>query len=159
MLVACGTTGPRDVTMTAAVPSPTVTAAPVTATVAPAPPSPTPSETDGSTSATHTATPPPTGDTGIDGIVTIGPTCPVERADSPCPDRPYEARVTIWRNQTMIAEARSGVDGRFTMLLAAGTYRIVGESVSPFPHGAEVTVTVVEGHLTPAQIRFDSGIR
>ncbi len=106
-----------------------------------------------------TATPPASGETGIAGVVTIGPTCPVERADSPCPDRPYEARITIWQGDTLVAETRSGSDGRFTARLAPGEYRVVGESGDAFPHGSEVTVTVIEGHVATVEIRFDSGIR
>ncbi len=59
----------------------------------------------------------------------------------------------------MIAETRSGTDGRFTVLVSPGTYRVVGESGATFPRGTETTVTVVEGQLTPATLRFDSGIR
>jgi hypothetical protein len=102
---------------------------------------------------------PPAGETGIDGSVTLGPMCPVERADSPCPDRPYAARITIWRDGTLVLETRSGDDGRFRALLPPGTYRVVGESESALPRGSEETVTVDEGRLTPVQIRFDSGIR
>jgi len=32
------------------------------------------------------------GSSGIRGTVTIGPMCPVERADSPCPPTPYAAK-------------------------------------------------------------------
>ena len=106
-----------------------------------------------------TATPTPTGDTGIAGIVTVGPTCPVERIDSPCPDRPYAARITVWRGTMMVAETRSGTDGRFTVLVPPGSYRVVGKSGATFPRGTEVTVTVVENQMTQVTLRFDSGIR
>lgn len=106
-----------------------------------------------------TATPPAPDETGITGIATIGPTCPVERADSPCPDRPYEASITIWRGNTIVAETRSGADGRFLVLVPAGEYRVVGESGDTFPRGTEATVTVVEGQMSAVELRFDSGIR
>lgn len=109
--------------------------------------------------AAPTATPPPSGGTGIAGNATIGPTCPVERADSPCPDRPYEARITIWRGTTLVAETRSGADGRFLVVVPAGEYRVVGESEATLPRGTEATVTVVEGELANVTLRFDSGIR
>lgn len=92
-------------------------------------------------------------------MVTIGPTCPVERADSPCPDRPYEARITFWRSGALIAETRSGADGRFRVALLPGTYRVVGESESAIPHAVEETATVAEGRWTALDIRYDSGIR
>ena len=116
------------------------------------------------TAAAATGTPattatPVAGETGISGIVTVGPTCPVERADSPCPDRPYEARITIWSGTTMVADTQSGADGRFSVNVPPGQYRVVGESGNTFPHGTEVAVTVVEGQLTAVTLRFDSGIR
>ena len=114
---------------------------------------------DTSTPAAPTATPPASGDTGIAGIATVGPTCPVERADSPCPDRPYEARITVWRGTTLVAETRSAPDGRFTVRLAPGTYRVVGESEGTLPRGTETTVTVGAGQMAAATLRFDSGIR
>src|SRR5207249_1393233 len=33
--------------------------------------------------------------TGIQGMVQAGPTCPVERIDSPCPPRPLAATVVV----------------------------------------------------------------
>jgi hypothetical protein len=105
------------------------------------------------------AKPPPSGESGIEGMATIGPTCPVERADSPCPDRPYEARITFWRGGTLVAEARSGTDGRFRVALLPGTYLVVGESEGTMPHAVEQTVDVHEGLWTDLAIRYDSGIR
>jgi len=105
------------------------------------------------------ATPPPSGGSGIEGIATIGPTCPVERADSPCPDRPYEARITFWRGGALVAETRSAADGRFRVALPPGTYRVVGESEATIPHAVEQTVTVAEGRWSALDIRYDSGIR
>jgi hypothetical protein len=106
-----------------------------------------------------TATPGPAGRTGIAGTVTIGPMCPVQRIDSPCPDRSYEATITIWQGGNKVAETRSGPDGRFVVDLPPGTYRVVGESPGTFPHATEQTVTVRAGGLTQIQIRYDSGIR
>jgi hypothetical protein len=106
-----------------------------------------------------TSTPGPVGQTGIAGTVTIGPTCPVQRIDSPCPDRPYEATITVWQGGNRVAEARSGPDGHFVVELPPGTYRVVGESPGTFPHATEQTVTVSAGGLAQVQIQYDSGIR
>ena len=131
------TTVGGDTTPAPVTPAPTATAAPPTAT----------------------PTPGPAGQTGIAGMVTIGPTCPVQRIDSPCPDRPYEATITIWQGGNKMAEARSGPDGHFVVELPRGTYRVVGEAPGTFPHATEQTVTVVAGGLTQIQIQYDSGIR
>ena len=118
------------------------------------------------TSAPGTTTPAPSatfasaGETGIEGIVTIGPTCPVQRIDSPCPDRPYEATISVLDSAgRKVAEARSGADGRFRLLLPAGTYTLRPEASGAFPHAREQSVAVENGRITPVQIVFDSGIR
>jgi hypothetical protein len=59
----------------------------------------------------------------------------------------------------MVAETRSGADGRFLVLVPAGEYRVVGESASALPRGVEVTVDVAEGEVANVELRFDSGIR
>lgn len=100
-----------------------------------------------------------TGETGIVGRVTIGPSCPVQRVDSPCPDRPYEARLTLWRNGDKIAETRSDADGRFRIIVAPGDYLLVGESAGTLPRGTQQAVTVEDGRLTQVQVQYDSGIR
>ncbi len=161
--VACGSGSGRTATPSARTPAVTATgaasASPATAIAAASATSPAASATGTPAAMAATATPPASGETGIAGTATVGPTCPVERADSPCPDRPYEARITVWQGSTMVSETRSGADGRFTVLLPPGTYRVVGESGSTFPHGTETTATVVEGQLTQVTLRFDSGIR
>ncbi len=108
---------------------------------------------------TPTATAGPPGQTGIAGTVTIGPSCPVQRIDSPCPDRPYAATITIWQEGRKTTETRSDASGHFVAELAPGTYRVVGESAGAFPRGVEVTATVERGRLTPVQLQYDSGIR
>jgi hypothetical protein len=139
--------------------TPSTTAPTMTATAPGGEESPAPIVTSTRVPTAPTATPAASGETGITGIATIGPTCPVERIDSPCPDRPYEARITIWQGSTLTAETRSGADGHFTVLVPAGEYRVVGESGATFPRGTETTVSVVEGALSTVALRFDSGIR
>jgi hypothetical protein len=65
----------------------------------------------------------------------------------------------VWKGATKIAETHSNVDGRFLVELAAGTYRVVGESPGTFPRGTEQMVTVQAGGVTMVQIQYDSGIR
>ena len=156
---ACGSAAELRETPSNATAAATVDGASPTAVASAIATTPAASATNTRVPSSPTATPPASGETGIAGIATIGPTCPVERIDSPCPDRPYEARITIWQGDTMVAETRSGSDGRFIVRLSPGEYRVVGESGATFPRGSEVTVTVIEGHVTPVEIRFDSGIR
>jgi len=163
--MACGPGAPREATVTPAATTSATSATAASGTVQPAPagsvsPAPTPFATvTPSATPAATPTPPQAGATGIEGLVTVGPTCPVERPESPCPDRPLAARITIWRGDTQVAEIRSGDDGRFLVLLRPGDYRIVGETEGTFPRGTTVEVTVAAGRLTQVLLQYDSGIR
>src|SRR5262250_2554940 len=67
-----------------------------------------------------------TSESGIEGQVSIGPMCPVERPDRPCPDKPFEASIEI-QNQDAQGDhltVRSGKDGRFRVKLAPGKYKL-----------------------------------
>ena len=100
-----------------------------------------------------------TGETGIEGRVTIGPSCPVQRIDSPCPDRPYAARLTLWRNGDKVAETQSDAGGEFRIIVPPGDYLLIGERAGTFPRETQQPVTVTDGHLTKVQVQYDSGIR
>ena len=100
--------------------------------------------------------------TGIQGMVQAGPTCPVERIDSPCPPRPLEATVVV--RDTSGAEVtrfHSGADGRFKVDLAPGSYSIVGLNIGTgfLPRPIPTSVTVTQGTYTSINVRYDSGIR
>jgi hypothetical protein len=107
------------------------------------------------------ATAPPAG-TGIQGIVTIGPTCPVERVNSPCPPRPIAVTVIV-RNAigSEVTRFRSGADGRFKVALSPGQYVLLGQSPSTasLPRPIPVSVTVTSGSYAVVTVEFDSGIR
>ena len=112
------------------------------------------------TPASGTKTPAPGLTTGIRGLVTIGPTCPVERADSPCPDRPYEATIQVLdTGGNVVTEVRSDADGRFEVELPAGTYTLHPVTGSTPPSARDQQVTVRQGEVTEVAVQFDSGIR
>lgn len=107
-----------------------------------------------------TWTPAPTGDSGIDGRVTIGPTCPVQRIDSPCPDRPYEVTLTVLDGSMReVAQTRSDSSGHFRLMLSPGTYTLRPPMTGVSATARGQTVEVAEGRFTEVQIVFDSGIR
>jgi hypothetical protein len=109
-----------------------------------------------------TAAAPPTVSSGIQGTVTVGPTCPVERINSPCPPRPMAATIVI-RDQVgkQVAQVRSGADGRFRVNLPPGTYSLNGlaQGNAGLPRPAAVTATVTDGSYVAVNVQFDSGIR
>ncbi len=98
---------------------PTVAASPTTAPAATETPNP------GPTSTVIVSPPPPVpspgGDTGVAGVVLLGPTCPVQRIDSPCPDKPWQGIVIGAHNCGR--GGRAGVDRRERRLLAAPAAR------------------------------------
>jgi hypothetical protein len=106
--------------------------------------------------------PPSGGDSGITGIVLIGPQCPVVREGEECPDAPYEAFIGI-RDAAgqAIASVASGADGRFRVELPQGTYTLVArpQTSTPIPAPVEMTVTVEAAEFTEIVVSMDSGIR
>ena len=100
--------------------------------------------------------------TGFRGVVQVGPACPVERIDSPCPPHPLAATVVV-RNGSGVEVLRfhSGPDGRFTVDIAPGTYSVVGLNIgaSMLPRPIPTTVTVTQGSYATLNVQYDSGIR
>jgi hypothetical protein len=100
---------------------------------------------------------------GIRGRVTSSPTCPVERIPpSPqCAPRGFKARVRI-TNGSFVKRLTTGSDGRFSVALRPGRYRVVARPVSgaqmPRCPGS-VAAKVSAGRFTRVAISCDSGIR
>jgi hypothetical protein len=98
----------------------------------------------------------------IHGTVVIGPTCPVERAESPCPDRPVDGvAVQALLDGSVSATAVSDASGEFTMDLAPGEYLLqaVVEPEGPGMYSAPMRVIVRGGSVVSAIVFLDSGIR
>jgi hypothetical protein len=110
---------------------------------------------------TPAVTPPAPG-TGIQGVVQAGPTCPVERINSPCPPRPLAATVVV-RDAAghEVARTQSGADGHFKVDVPPGTYTVVGLNIgsSMLPRPIPTTVTVTSGSYVTVNVEYDSGIR
>ncbi len=105
-------------------------------------------------SATRTTT------SGIEGQVLIGPMCPAMQADVPCPDRPFQATITVLdENRHKVADFQSDEQGNFKIGLKPGTYILVPEAPNAMPRAGEQTVTVIEGQFIRVTITYDSGIR
>ena len=99
---------------------------------------------------------------GVQGIVLVSPTCPVERLNSPCPPRPIAVTIVVDDSQgTEVARGQSGGDGRFKIDVRPGTYTLSGLNVnhSPLPRPIPKTITVAQGSYTNVTLEYDSGIR
>ena len=97
---------------------------------------------------------------GIEGIVLLGPQCPVQTLEDPCPDLPYEAWIDV-RSAAgeSVTRIRSGEDGRFRIGLRPGQYVLDPESGDPFPVAGEQDVEVGAGAYVEVVVSFDTGIR
>ena len=104
----------------------------------------------------------PPSESGIHGLVMIGPICPVMQKGVPCPDLPFSAKIVI---ETAIgtegASVVSGDDGMFQIELDPGSYVVVPESPNPGapPMAQEQAAEVLADAFTEVLIQYDSGIR
>jgi hypothetical protein len=99
---------------------------------------------------------------GVEGVVTIGPTCPVQSVgDSACDDKPISAHLVILDNGgRKITETVSRKDGTFTLFLYPGEY-VISEppSSKSLPRLSPKEITVVNNKMLAVSVSFDSGIR
>jgi hypothetical protein len=97
---------------------------------------------------------------GIRGQALAGPQCPVEMANSPCPDLPWEG--TIVATDTGSGErftATTDAEGRFELALEPGTYEVTIDAGSDLPFAKPQTVTVEDGTFAEVAVTVDTGIR
>jgi hypothetical protein len=99
-------------------------------------------------------------DTGLTGLVLRGPITPVCMENVPC-DAPFAATFVVTRSGRGVATFASSSDGRFTVLLAPGSYRIVPTAAAPLlnPTAQGQDVVVGTAGLTSDTLFFDTGIR
>jgi hypothetical protein len=106
-----------------------------------------------------TAQPTPT-DSGIEGQVFIGPTCPVIQEGQECPDQPYQAILTVLSPEGReIVQVQTDEQGRFRIPLASGEYILRPESPNALPFASEQPFVVESGAFTQVTVTYDSGIR
>ncbi len=103
--------------------------------------------------------------TGVRGIVSAGPTCPVEREppDPACAERPVAGAVLVFtdRGGTEVARTTSAADGAFTVELPPGSYTLTAEPVDGLMGTPAPMVVEVEAGqpMTELQVSYDTGIR
>jgi hypothetical protein len=99
-------------------------------------------------------------DSGVEGQVWIGPTCPVVQEGMDCADKPYQAILTVNSpNGREIAQVQTDEQGRFKIPLAPGDYILHPESPNVMPFAAEQLFVVEAGTFTKIVVNYDSGIR
>jgi len=100
------------------------------------------------------------GPSGIRGRALAGPQCPVEMAESPCPDLPWEGTVVATATDSgETFTASTDADGGFELSLSPGTYVVTIDAASTPPITEPQTVTVEDGSFTEIEVFVDTGIR
>ena len=105
---------------------------------------------------------PASNESGVEGLVLLGPTCPSAQSGTQCPDRTFEADLTILDlDGEEVARGKSEADGIFRIPLPPGEYVLVPEQ--PFPNlppfASLIEFEVKPGEYVQLDIRYDSGIR
>src|SRR4051794_11705320 len=112
------------------------------------------------------ATPNPTGGgpTGVGGVVTAGPICPVEKnpPDPACAPRPVDGAVLVIRDAggMEVARVTTAADGAYFAELPGGVYVVMPQPAkgllgTPAPE----SVTVADGATLRLDLLYDTGIR
>src|SRR5581483_3863581 len=99
---------------------------------------------------------------GVRGVVTAGPVCPVERIppDPNCADRPIAARVPVTHGPGggVVASGSTGSDGSFQIAVAPGHYDVT--ATTQFAMRCDsVPVVVTADAFTDVTVPCDTGIR
>jgi hypothetical protein len=98
--------------------------------------------------------------TGVVGVALVGPACPVIRADTPCPDRPWLGTVVArTASGHEVARTDTDADGRFMFVMKPGDYVVVALTTGVLPAPVSVDVTVADGEIAQVELLLDSGIR
>jgi hypothetical protein len=98
---------------------------------------------------------------GIKGITTIGPTCPVQKTnDESCNDKAFSAHLVVTDSKgKKVTETITSKDGSFTFYLEPNTYYIDNADTKSLPRMEKVKIIVTKDKMTTTNISFDSGIR
>jgi hypothetical protein len=96
---------------------------------------------------------------GIEGTVTAGPTCPVERAGSPCPLAPWTGTVRATAADGATYEASTNASGAYRLPLPDGTYSVTPVVGNGPPTASPVSVTIAGATMRTLDLQVDTGIR
>lgn len=96
----------------------------------------------------------------VTGRVELGPTCPVETLDSPCPPAPaVGATVEVLQEGEVVASTTTDDDGRFELAAPEGVVEVRAESAEGLPSQDSETFTLDAGDDVEAILFLDTGIR
>jgi hypothetical protein len=100
-------------------------------------------------------------ESGVRGVVTAGPQCPVVQQGSPCPDQPWQGAVrATTAGGDVVDEVRSDAGGRFEIALDPGDYVVVAVTdAGRLPMATPLEVMVPHGGWIEVTLVVDTGIR
>lgn len=103
-------------------------------------------------------------DSGVEGVVTLGPTCPVVRVgDTTCADKPYTTTVQVIAvgspNSSPLATVKSDDLGYFKIMLPPGDYALQPVGGNVLPRCETKNITVFPSRITKVDLSCDTGIR
>ena len=109
---------------------------------------------------TTTTAPPAGSGPGVAGHVTAGPTCPVQRADQPCPPTPVSGVVEAVDASGQVV-GRDGTDqaGAYAISLPPGRYTLEVRLQGTYPRCPDTPISVPAGSPVTVDIGCDTGIR
>jgi hypothetical protein len=89
--------------------------------------------------------------------------CPILRPDTPCPDQPLAAKVTVSKDsdRSVVATIETAADGSYRIPLTPGSYTLHAANLTDaeLPRGTNQRITVHSGRFEDVTLMFDSGIR
>ncbi|HMC71479.1 MAG TPA: carboxypeptidase-like regulatory domain-containing protein [Mycobacteriales bacterium] len=107
-----------------------------------------------------TSSSPAAGGTGVEGLVTAAPTCPVQRPGQSCPPAPVAGTVqAVDATGQLVASAATDGNGAYSLHVPGGSYTLHVNHDGQYPRCPDVPVTVSDGSMTKADIDCDTGIR
>jgi hypothetical protein len=98
---------------------------------------------------------------GLEGLVTIGPLCLVVRVGESCPDLPYAATLEFRQAGKLVAQFNSDAQGYFRVAVRPGSYSLEPQPPAgrALPAAGPRPVTMLEGQFSSVAVVYDSGIR
>ncbi len=105
----------------------------------------------------------PTSGSGVRGMVSLSPTCPVERMppDPACAPKPYATAIIVYRagSKSPFIIGNSDANGVFELALPPGSYTLIAKGGTTLPRCSDTSVSVSENAYATADISCDTGIR
>ena len=104
-------------------------------------------------------------ESGVTGVVHLGPQCPVESSTDPCDEQPASGVIVVVSEQIPgdayvageeVARTTTSADGTFTVTLAPGDYVVTAEAGMSCEL---MDARVVRGAYAQVDVPCDTGIR